>query len=363
MVKEPVSIALTCNEKDREILAQQEKMAKEYYQQRGAELKDSSAIKTPVAPIPSPKTGDLFATGRCGRVTLTWVEEKEINKERIEIKRRKGDGDYSLIKTGMVYDKTEGQGRRYWVSDSGLIDGTTYEYLISFKDASGKEGVRGPASIILTCTDQDKALEAQREQAIKEYYQKRGIDYSALKTPAYQLSKEVATVTIGNSPRKGSADAPVTLVVFTDFECVHCATWAQTLDDVQKTFSSDVKIVFKNFLIPYHKNSDLAAKAALAAGEQGKFWEMHDLLFKNQNALTQDDILGYAKSIKLDLATFQEYLESEKAKIIIEKDKAQGKLLGVENAPTTFINGRSLVGSPPFSHVKKLIEDIFKNKI
>ena len=200
---------------------------------------------------------------------------------------------------------------------------------------------------------------------IKEYYQKRGMDvkdYGALKPPSYQLSNEIYKIDLGNSPQKGRKDAPVTLVVFTDFECLHCSTWADTLDTMLKTFPKEVKIVFKNYTIPYHKHSELAAVAALSAGEQGKFWEMHDLLFKNQRALTKEDILGYAKVLALDLSKFNKSLENKDLKVIIEQEKVQGKSLGVQNAPTTFINGRRVLGSPPVSYVKGVIEDILKKR-
>jgi protein-disulfide isomerase len=103
--------------------------------------------------------------------------------------------------------------------------------------------------------------------------------------------------------------------------------------------------------------------AALAAGAQGKFWEMHDLLFNNQGRLGKEDILGYAKLLELDLSQFEKSLESAEIKKIIAQDNAQGNRLGVQVIPTTFINGRSLVGSPPAPYMKGLIEDILKNKI
>ena len=127
-----------------------------------------------------------------------------------------------------------------------------------------------------------------------------------------------------------------------------------------KTFPKDIKVVFKNYTIPYHKQAELAAVAALSAGEQGKFWEMHDLLFKNQKRLGKEDILGYAKAINLDLRKLKNALEDQKIKKIIDQDKAQGKTLGVQNAPTTFINGKILLGSPPVSYIKGVIEDMLK---
>ena len=223
--------------------------------------------------------------------------------------------------------------------------------------------VKGPVSIELSCNERDRAILAQREKMIKEYYQKKGInvkDYPAMSPPSYKLSKETYKIELGNSPQKGREEAPVTLVVFTDFECIHCSTWAETLNTMLKTFPRDVKIIFKNYPLPYHKQAELAASAALAAGEQGKFWEMHDLLFKNYNALARENIMDYAKSLAMDISKFKNSLENNDLKKTISRDSAQGKTLGVQNAPTTFINGRRFVGSPPVSYIKGLIEDILE---
>ena len=352
----PVSLTLTCTEKDRELIAQREKMIKDYYQKQGIPSSSSPSL-SPAA------TKVLFITGRCSAVTLTWAEEKAIEKETIRIKRKAQGQDYTVITTGMIYDQAVENGVRYWASDNGLGDDTTYEYLISLKDAQGKEVTRGPASFTLTCTEKDREFLAQREKMIKEYYQKKGIeikDSARVTPPTYQLSKEVYKVEVGNSPQKGRRDAPVTLIVFSDFECVHCSTWAQTLESLQNTFPNKVKVVFKNYPIPYHQKAQPAAMAALAAGEQGKFWEMHDLLYKNPNALGYENFLGYAKTLGLEELKFQKALESAKLKSLIEQDQAQGKTLGVQNIPTTFINGRSLVGSPPVSYIKNIIEELIK---
>ena len=359
-IKEPVSHTLTCTEQDRELLARQQQLAKEYSQKMGVAAPKDMPKTIPSSPSLSLTAKDLIASGRCGRVTLTWFEERGVAKESIAVKRKVPAGTYTLIEKGLVYERAEGGGVRYWISDRGLTDGSIYEYLISFKDANGRETVRGPVTLTLTCTDLDRAVEAQQEQAIRDYYQKRGIDYNAIKTSPYQLSEKRHTIDIGNAPQKGNPDAPVTLIVFTDFECTHCATWAHTLDVIQNTFPSGVKIIFKNFLIPYHTSAERAARAAIAAGEQGKFWEMHDLLFNNQTRLNEDDILEYAQHIKLDLHDFQRSVISERIQKVLDEDKAQGKTLGVTNVPTTFINGRSMIGSPPLSIIKGLVEESLK---
>jgi protein-disulfide isomerase len=209
---------------------------------------------------------------------------------------------------------------------------------------------------------------AEQEKMVKEYYRKQaGREKSAPGAPAaaagassYELSKEVYTVEPGSSPWKGAKDAPVTIVVFSDFECVHCGTLAQTLETMLETFPGDIKVVFKNCIIPYHKNSESAAMAALAAGEQGRFWEMHDLLFKNQQALGKEAIMSFAHSLPLDMKKFESALVSRELKNKLDQDMSQGKALNIQNLPTTFINGRSFMGSPPVDYIKGLIEEMLK---
>ena len=366
VVKEPASIDLTCTEQDREIVAQGEKMIKEYYQKQGIDPKKYAALPPSKPEGASARINDVLVSGRCSRVTLTWVEEQKIAQEKITVKRKDGEGDYVPLVGKNIYEREEEEGGvRYWLSDSGLADGKTYEYLVSFLDSQGKESVKKPVSINLTCTERDREIVAQREKMIKEYYEQKGLKPRSLdsaKPPSYTLSEEVHQVDLRESPHKGKEGAPVTLVVFTDFECVYCSTWSETLESMLKTFPDDIKIVYKNFPLSYHKQAKLAAAAALAAREQGKFWEMHNLLYRNRTALTRADILGYAKELKLDSAQFEKSLAGEEITQLINQDKTQGKTLGVRNIPTTFINGRSLTGSPPPTFIKGVIEEILEKK-
>jgi protein-disulfide isomerase len=292
-----------------------------------------------------------------------------IDKSGIQIKRKSGNGDYMLLKIRNIYHREEETGGiRYWAADEGLRDGESYQYLVAFKDEMGKEVVKGPVSISLSCTEKDREVIAEQEKMVKEYYRKQsgrdkavpGAPAAAAEASPYELSKEVYTVGLGSSPWKGAQEAPVTLVVFSDFECVHCGTLAESLETMLKTFPGEIKVVFKNYIIPYHKNSEYAAMAALAAGEQGKFWEMHDLLFQNHTALGKEAIAAYAGSLKLDIGKFERSLASQELKDKINRDKTQGKTLNIQNLPTTFINGRSFMGSPPADYIKSLIEELLK---
>ena len=124
--------------------------------------------RTPPSSLSTSRTKDPVVTGRCGRITLTWVEEKKIAKERIVIKRRTPDDAYAILKGSQIFDRAEEGGTRYWVSDSNLKDGTRYEYLIASKGANGKETIKGPVAINLTCNERDREIIAQREKTLKE---------------------------------------------------------------------------------------------------------------------------------------------------------------------------------------------------
>jgi protein-disulfide isomerase len=123
-----------------------------------------------------------------------------------------------------------------------------------------------------------------------------------------------------------------------------------------------VKVAFKNQPLPFHQNAKPAAAAALAAHEQGKFWQMHDKLFQNQKALDRASLERYAQELGLDVNKFKAALDSNKFDAQIAADSAEGTRLGANGTPTFFINGRQLVGAQPFDQFKALIDDELKKK-
>jgi protein-disulfide isomerase len=157
------------------------------------------------------------------------------------------------------------------------------------------------------------------------------------------------------------AESPlVTIVEFSDFQCPFCSKFTDMLHEVVKdpAYAKDVRIVFKQFPLPMHKDAGTGSEAALAAGEQGKFWEMHDLLFKNQKAMTRADVEKYAAQIGLDLAKFKESLDKQVHKAKVDADLAMGKQFGVRGTPSFFINGKWQRGAPrAIEGLKKLIDE------
>ncbi|HEY8833793.1 MAG TPA: DsbA family protein [Gemmatimonadaceae bacterium] len=144
----------------------------------------------------------------------------------------------------------------------------------------------------------------------------------------------------------GPDEGPVTLVEYGDYECPYCGMAHPIVKAVQRALGDQLRFVFRNFpLAEAHPHARLAAQAAEAAGAQGRFWEMHDMLFENQNALEPADILGYAKSIGLDIARFEQDLEAGTYAKKVRDDFRNGVRSGVNGTPTFFVNGERYDGS------------------
>jgi len=156
---------------------------------------------------------------------------------------------------------------------------------------------------------------------------------------------------------KGPADAPITIVEFSDYQCPFCARVNPTLDQVMKEYPGKVRIVFRDFPLPNHAEAPKAAEAAYCAGEQGQYWEMHDRMFANQQALGVPSLKQYAAALSLDTAQFDQCLDSGKFGSNVTADLEAGRALGVTSTPMLFINGRPVVGAQPFDYFKGIIDE------
>ncbi len=155
-----------------------------------------------------------------------------------------------------------------------------------------------------------------------------------------------ANVDIADAPVRGAAMASVTIVEFSDFQCPFCGRAHPLLSEVLRELSGRVKLVFKHYPLSGHVRAMPAARAAEAARLQGKFWEMHDLLFEHQDALEDADLERYAQQLQLDMTRFRADMASAEVQRRIESDRAQGGTVGVEATPTIIINGRKLEEHP-----------------
>jgi protein-disulfide isomerase len=164
-------------------------------------------------------------------------------------------------------------------------------------------------------------------------------------------------VDLGPAPVKGPAEAPVTLVAFSDFQCPFCSRAANTVKQLEEEYKGKLRVAFKHQPLANHENAKPAATASLAAHEQGKFWEMHDKMFANQTALDRASLERYAQELGLDMAKFKAAMDSKKFEEHISADSSQGSQIGAGGTPTFFVNGRKIVGAKPIEVFRKMIDE------
>ncbi len=162
-------------------------------------------------------------------------------------------------------------------------------------------------------------------------------------------------------PSRGSADAPITIVAFSDYECPFCGRAVDTLKRVEQKYGDKVRIVFRDFPLASHRTAKRAAEAAYCADEQGKFWDMHDQLFSKGGPISEPDIQRFAAQIGVDLDKFSNCLASGKFKEGWKPSQEEGLRIGVQSTPTFFINGRLLVGAGSVDAFSRVIEDELAN--
>lgn len=167
-------------------------------------------------------------------------------------------------------------------------------------------------------------------------------------------------ISVEGRPVYGSERAPVTVVVFADFQCPHCRAEAPVLRKAIDNFRGRAKLVYKHFTITGHDRAKAAAIAAEAAHEQGKFWEMHDLVFENQMDLSDEQLYGFAEKIGLDMAQFKASYQAKKGKAVVEADKKHGEDLGIAGTPAVFVNGREVIPALFGGSVTAWIDDALK---
>lgn len=160
-----------------------------------------------------------------------------------------------------------------------------------------------------------------------------------------------------SGPTKGPADAKVTIVVFSDFECPYCARAVKTMDRVFAAYPGQLKLVYRHYPLSFHKQAVKAAEGAICADEQGRFWEFHDGLYERQSELGVEDLKGQALRLGLDVRKFAECLDSGRTAAQVERDKAAGSRLGIDGTPAYFVNGVLMPGARDEAEYRELIDE------
>jgi protein-disulfide isomerase len=203
---------------------------------------------------------------------------------------------------------------------------------------------------------QQRQTEA-RDALVKSLQAKYPVDY--LIEP---IRAEVAKASYSVPAKGGPANAPVTIVEFSDFECPYCSRVNPTLKQVQDQYGDKVRVEFRQFPLNFHPNAQKAAEASLCAHDQGKFWELHDAMFADQKALAVDTLKAKAKELGLNAEQFNSCLDSGKHAAAVQADLQAGSQAGVSGTPAMFINGRFINGAVPVEQITKVIDDELKRK-
>jgi len=186
----------------------------------------------------------------------------------------------------------------------------------------------------------------------------KGATAPAIVPGGSQQPAQVAKVPLrSDDPIRGARVAPVTVVLFSDFQCPFCARIEPTLKQLQAAYGDKVRFSWKHQPLPFHPNALPAAKAAEAARLAGKFWEMHDKLFANQQSLSDTTYAQYARELRLEPARFQRDASSTAIAQRIGEDQQLAAAVGAGGTPTLFVNCRRLVGAQPFEAFKAVIDE------
>ena len=171
-----------------------------------------------------------------------------------------------------------------------------------------------------------------------------------------KLLEDPVKIPVEGAPVLGPGEAKITMVEFSDFECPYCSAAVKHMEEIMAAYPKQIKLIYKQFPLPMHPHAALAAAASLAAKEQGKFWEMHNLLFANFRKLSRENMLAWAKEIGLDVNKFEADLDSGKYKKVIAKDVADGEAAGVYGTPAFFIDGKLYNGPVELANLKPILD-------
>jgi len=192
--------------------------------------------------------------------------------------------------------------------------------------------------------------------SVPAFAEDKACDKNCPKAPAHVQNRLIAATPRADAPSLGAPDARVTVEVWSDFQCPFCEKGATIIASLRAKYGKQVRIVFRHHPLPSHAQARLAAIAAMAAHEQGKFWEMHDVLFDNQRALDRESLEGYARGLGLDLDRFRKALDGAMWAKYVDEEVVEAQRRGIAGTPSFFVNGKAVLGARPMEDFTQLID-------
>jgi protein-disulfide isomerase len=317
----------------------------------------------------NPEQSDVLALGQEVRVDRRTVEEALQNElSTLELDRLRFDAEQKRKKHQLVELKVkelvadrlfelEAAERGITTQDifaevNALAEPPTPEEIDELYEAN-KERMREPKEAMLPQIERFLKQQKARQTFI-DYIEALADKYEV----TYNLEPLRFEVRADGYPALGPADAPVTIVEFSDFECPHCARVGPTLKKIAEDYGDKVRLVFRHFpLASIHRVAQEASEASLCAADQGKFWEMHDAIFADQRNLSVERLKEMAGSLGLDRARFDECLDSNRYADKVLADVRDGARVGVTGTPAFFVNGRPLSGAVPYETIAETVEE------
>jgi len=310
----------------------------------------------------------LFLPSLAGAETVATVAGEQISREELERSVRPQlieveNNRYEILEQGlneMVAEKLmekEAQARGVSVEqlrtteiEGKITPPTEEEAKALFDSNSGQLGGQSFDDLkprIIAYLANQRA--GQRAQEYLEELKKKYTTTIVLSAPKIEVGDG------GRLARNGVTTAPVTIIAFSDFECPFCKRAEETVAQVLSTYGNDLKYVHRDFPLPFHPHAHEAAEAALCAGDQNKYWEYYDKLWKTSDLATAS-LQQLATDLSLDRTKFDDCLSKDTHSAKIDADVAAGSDVGVNGTPAFFINGRMLSGAQPFEKFKEIID-------
>lgn len=267
---------------------------------------------------------------------------------------------------------TEEAVQKMILEDEAKKQGVTIEKLMGQFDSLRDQGVekadianflkaRGVDEKKLSKQEKDSIPQIIKMQRVYEARQRYMGELRAKANVQFKIPRPVekaVDVAVGQGTAVGSPNAKVKIIEFSDFQCPFCSRGRMRLEEIVGKYKDKVAVYFRHFpLESIHPQAFKASEASLCAQDQGKFWAYHNLLFDNQSALNEKDLIKYADALKLDSAKFQECLKSGVKAAIVKKDMEEGIKAGVNSTPTFFINGFAVRGAQPLETFAEIIEE------
>jgi protein-disulfide isomerase len=315
------------------------------------------ALLLPVSALAQSST-EVVAT--VGDITITRGDlEKAVKAQLIEVDNQRyeilEEGLNNLVSEKLLSLEAQSQGKS--LEDfqkeimSAPVDEPTEETIQKVYDEN-KEQLGGKS------LDEVKGriVEYLKNQARAQKAQAMLADLRTKHPTSIKLAPPVVEVSdAGRASRGGGADAPITIIAFSDYECPYCKKGEEVIAEVMTTYGNKVRYVHRDYPLPFHKSARKAAETARCAGEQGKFWEVHDALFKSPQ-LSDEIIVQVATTAGVDKAKLDACLADPKIKAMVDEDMTAGGDVGVSGTPAFFVNGRMLSGAQPIDRFKAIID-------